>query len=193
MPTPVRSAAGIRSRTRCFRRNARGSAAVEFALVAPLFFALLFATLEFALMFFASQYLETVTQDSARMILTGEAQGAKFDKAQFKTTLCNRVVALFDCENGVMIDVKAYSSFAAITAEDLAPPIDPDTKNFIDNMRYEPGGAGEIVMVRVFYQWQLYVIGLGFDISNLAGGKRLLMATAAFRNEPFGVAPASGS
>jgi Flp pilus assembly protein TadG len=193
MPTPAMPAARIRYRAQLFRRNKRGSAAVEFALVAPLFFALLFATLEFALMFFASQYLETVTQDSARMILTGQAQGAKFDKAQFKESLCNRVVALFDCDNGISIDVQAYSSFAAITPEDLAPPIDRDSKSFIDNMRYVPGGPGEIVMVRVFYQWKLYVIGLGFDISNLAGGKRLLMATAAFRNEPFGVAPASGS
>ena len=34
--------------------------------MAPVFIALLFAILETALMFFASQVLETVTQDSAR-------------------------------------------------------------------------------------------------------------------------------
>jgi Flp pilus assembly protein TadG len=41
-----------------FVRNGRGSAAVEFALVAPVFFALLFAIIETAIMFFASQALE---------------------------------------------------------------------------------------------------------------------------------------
>jgi Flp pilus assembly protein TadG len=35
--------------------KAGGSAAVEFALVAPVFFALLFAIIETAIMFFASQ------------------------------------------------------------------------------------------------------------------------------------------
>ena len=40
-------------------------------------------------------------------------------------------------------------------------------------------------MVRVFYQWPLFVTGLGFNISNLTGSKRLLTATAAFQNEPF--------
>jgi len=41
------------------------------------------------------------------------------------------------------------------------------------------------VVVRLFYQWPLLVTGLGYNISNLSGSKRLLSATAAFRNEPF--------
>ncbi len=53
---------------RRFRRNRAGSAAVEFALVAPVFFALLFAVIEVATYFFASQVLETITQDSARVL-----------------------------------------------------------------------------------------------------------------------------
>jgi hypothetical protein len=40
------------------------------------------------------------------------------------------------------------------------------------------------VVVRVYYQWPLYVTGLGFNIANLNGSKRLLAATAAFHVEP---------
>ena len=58
------------------RRNRRGSAAVEFALVAPVFFALLFAIIETAIVFFAGQVLETITQNRARYIMTGTAQNA---------------------------------------------------------------------------------------------------------------------
>ena len=75
MPLP---AATPRKILRRFRRNRRGSAAVEFALVAPLFFGLLFAIIELAMVFFASQVLETATQDSARMIMTGQAQSAAY-------------------------------------------------------------------------------------------------------------------
>ena len=57
------SIASLRSLLRRFRRNRRASAALEFALVAPIFFALLFAIIETALMFFAGQVLETITQD----------------------------------------------------------------------------------------------------------------------------------
>ena len=70
-----------RSVLRRFRRNRRGSAAVEFALVAPVFFALLFAIIETAIVFFASQVLETVTQNSARQIMTGQAQDANYAQA----------------------------------------------------------------------------------------------------------------
>ena len=42
--------------------------------MAPVFFALLFAIIETGTMFFASQVLETMTQDSARQIMTGQAQ-----------------------------------------------------------------------------------------------------------------------
>ena len=53
--------------------------------------------------------------------------------------------------------------------------------NFINNMQYNPGGPGDIVVVRLFYQWPLFVTGLGYNISNLSGNKRLLAATAAFQ------------
>src|SRR5580704_3620597 len=59
---------------RRFQRNRRGSAAIEFMLIAPLFFGLLFAIIETAIMFFASQVLETITQEAARMVMTGQAQ-----------------------------------------------------------------------------------------------------------------------
>ncbi len=66
----------------------------------------------------------------------------------------------------------------------ITDPIDAG-KNFLPAMNYSPGNAGDIVVVRVFYQWPLFVTGLGYNIANLAGSKRLLTATAAFRNEPF--------
>jgi Flp pilus assembly protein TadG len=166
---------------RRFRRNHRGSAAVEFALVAPLFFGLLFAIIELSLVFFASQVLETATQDSSRMILTGQAQTAAYTQAQFKNLVCSKIVVMFDCVNGVSIDVQSYSAFSSVN---IATPIDA-SKNFVAPNNYLPGGPGDIVVVRVFYQWPLFVTGLGFNIANLSGSKRLLTATAAFQNEPY--------
>lgn len=44
-------------------------------------------------------------------------------------------------------------------------------------------GPPTIVVVRLFYQWPLFVTGLGFNMG--CNNKRLLIATAAFKNEPF--------
>ena len=181
MSSPATSAIAVRKALRRFRRNRRGSAAVEFALVAPVFFALLFAIIETAIVFFAGQVLETVTQDSARMIMTGQAQTGSYTQGQFKTYVCGKIGVLFDCTNGIYIDVQSYPAFSSVTITD---PIDAG-KNFVPNMQYSPGGPGDIVVVRLFYQWPLFVTGLGYNISNLTGSKRLLAATAAFRNEPY--------
>ena len=181
MSSPVSSSASSRNILRRFGRNRRGSAAVEFALVAPVFFALLFAIIETAIVFFAGQVLETVTQDSARLIMTGQAQTAAYTQAQFKTNVCGRIGVLFDCLNGIFIDVQSYPGFASVA---INSQID-GAKNFVNNMKYCPGNAGDIVVVRLFYQWPLFVTGLGYNITNLNGSKRLLSATAAFRNEPF--------
>jgi Flp pilus assembly protein TadG len=166
---------------RRFHRNRRGSAAVEFALVAPLFFAVLFAIIELSLVFFASQILETVTQDTARLVMTGQAQTAAYTQAQFKNAVCAKLTVMFDCANGVSIDVQSYKTFALI---DVADPIDSG-KNFVAPNNYLPGGPGDIVVVRLFYKWPLFVTGLGFNVSNIGTNQRLLTATAAFQNEPY--------
>ncbi len=181
MSPPAAPTNSCRKVLRRFGRSRRGSAAVEFALVAPVFFALLFAILETALMFFASQVLETITQDSARMIVTGQAQSSSFTQTQFKTYVCGRIPALFNC-NSLYVDVESYSSFSSIT---LNSQIDVNGNFVNNNMQYSPGGAGDIVVVRLFYPWQLFVTGLGYNISNLSGNQRLLVATAAFQNEPY--------
>jgi Flp pilus assembly protein TadG len=180
MSLPAASIAHVRKTLRRFRRNRRGSAAVEFALVAPLFFALLFAIIETALVFFAGQVLETITQNSARQILTGQAQSASFDQTAFKNYVCGQIPTLFTCAN-VFVDVQSYPAFTNVV---INSQID-NNNNFINNMKYCPGNGGDIVVVRLFYQWPLFVTGLGYNIANLTGSKRLLSATAAFRNEPY--------
>jgi len=186
MPSPAASKASIRTVLRRFRRNRRGSAAVEFALVAPVFFALLFAIIETALVFFAGQVLETIAQDSARMILTGQAQSDGYALADFKKNVVCTPFAnvLFDCTNGIYIDVKSYppGSFASVTINNQ---IDSSNNFVSNNLQYSPGGRGDIVVVRLFYQWPLFVTGLGYNIANLSGSKRLLAATVAFQNEPY--------
>ena len=166
---------------RRFVRQQDGAAAVEFGLVALPFLALTFAILETALVFFAGQTLETAVKDSSRLIMTGHAQSSGFSKDDFKNAVCSRIYGLFDCANGVYVDVKTYTSFSAITA---APPV---TNGQIDTtkLNYSPGQAGDIEVVTLYYQWPIYVSLLGNNLSNLSNNNRLLVATAVFCNEPF--------
>ena len=173
-----------------FRRNRRGSAAIEFAFLAPMFFMLLFAIIETALVFFAAQILETGTNDSARLLYTNQAQDISMPPEQFAADVCNRVKVLFTCGTGnanLTIVVKAYAPGVSIPSSDLAMPITAGA--FTGVSAYTLPKSGETALVRVFYQWPLIITGLGYNIANLfsAGGtnnKRLLAASAAFRVEP---------
>jgi Flp pilus assembly protein TadG len=165
-----------------FARHQDGAAAVEFALVALPFLALTFAILETALVFFAGQTLEAATADSARLIMTGQAQTASFSQADFKTQVCNRLAGgLLDCTNGVYVDVRTYASFSAVNT---GSPIVNGTFD-TTKMVYTPGTQGSIVVVTLYYQWPIYVSLLGSNLSNLNSGSRLLVATSVFRNEPY--------
>jgi Flp pilus assembly protein TadG len=166
---------------RRFSRGQDGAAAVEFALVAAPFLALMFAIMETALVFFAGQTLETAVADSARLILTGQAQTQSFTAAQFKSAVCGKIGGLFDCQGGLQIDVQTYSTFGSV---DNSPPLDANG-NLKTNFGYNPGGPGQIVVVRLMYQWPVYASLLGFNLGDMAGNKRLIMATASFRNEPY--------
>ena len=168
---------------RRFGRREEGSAAIEFGMVAAPFLGLLFAILETALVFFAGQTLETAVADAGRLILTGQAQAAKYDQTKFLEQVCPKVSALFNC-TGLMVDVQNYTSFPS------APTLPIDSQGKLqNNFVYEPGVAGNIVVVRLMYEWPVYVPVIGYINAfktNLVNGNQLLMATAAFRNEPYG-------
>jgi Flp pilus assembly protein TadG len=164
-----------------FVRHSGGATTVEFALVVAPFMALLFAIMETAIVFFAGQTLETAVADSARLIMTGQVQNQSLTQDQFKANVCNKIYGLFDCANGMYVDVRTYTDFSSAST---GKPID-NTGKMVNDFKFQPGGPGDIVVVRIMYQWPVFVSLLGFNLSDIAGGKRLLMATAAFRNEPY--------
>lgn len=167
-----------------FRASRKGSAAVQFAFVAPLFFAVLFAIVEVSLVYFAGQVLETGTQDSGRQIFTHQAQDSNVKGSDFRSNLCGRVSFLMNC-NLLVVDVESYPPGTVIT-----PYIPFNGQGIFDpsKAQYSPpaGGSSNVVLVRVFYKWPLFFTRFGFNLSNLGQGTRLLSATAAFRVEPAG-------
>jgi len=168
---------------RRFARHEGGASAVEFGLILLPFLALMFGIMQTALVFFADQTLETAVADSARLILTGQAQNQGLNATTFKNAVCARIYGLFNCQAGVYVNVQTYSSFGSIS---YTPPLDNKGNLVTSGFGYNPGGPGDIVVVQLFYQWPIYFTLWDFgDLTNMAGSNRLLVATAAFRNEPY--------
>ncbi len=165
----VPSSARWRNFARRLLHGSDGAAAVEFGLIVVPFLALVFAIMETALVFFAGQALETAAADSARLIMTGQAQTQGLDQTTFKSAVCSKVYGLFDCNNGVKVDVRKYTSFSNITVPN---PID-ENGNLTEDFVYQPGGPGDIIVVRLMYKWPIVTSLLGLNnLSNMSGSNR---------------------
>jgi Flp pilus assembly protein TadG len=169
-------------RARCFQTDRDGSTAVEFALVLPVLVLMLMAVMQISLVFIVGQHLENATATLGRLVRTGQAQGQKLDQTAFQAALCEEMKPLLDCASAnFMMDVRTLPNFGPV---DLEWPLDDDG-NFAGAGTYNPGVAGEIVLVRTFVQYPIWLPIIGATLTNLPNGKRLIVSSAAFRNEPF--------
>ncbi|RIA36682.1 Flp pilus assembly protein TadG [Hephaestia caeni] len=172
----------FRRRARALARDTRGATIIEFAIVALPFIALLIAILQTSLVFFAQQTLETTSEETARQLVTGAAQKAGMSKSDFKEAACENLPSFMSCDN-LMIDVQTVDSFA--DADTKAPALQYDSDGKVENnWKFEPGGAGSIVVMRTMYLFPVIGGPFGFDLSN-SGDRRLLIATSVFKSEPY--------
>lgn len=165
-----------------FRRDHDGATAVEFAIVATPFLALIFGILDLGLVFLVSTTLENAVDEASRTIRTGELQTAGGTATTFKTAVCNEMSWLgADCSSAVHVDVRTFPTFSDVTFSD------PTTDGAFDDSKtaFAPGGSEDIVLVRVYYEWSLMTPLMNPGLKNLANGNRMISATATFRTEPY--------
>ena len=161
-------------------RGEDGATAVEFAIVALPFFAIIFAILQIGTAFLAQQVLQTAVTKSARLVMTGQAQSSAMTSNQFQTDVCNNTKYMFTC-SGLKVNIQKFTSFSTMTH--LNPLVSGNFNNA--SLSYNTGGVGDIMLVQVFYQWPVFAGPMGFTMSNMNGNYRLLVGNAVFRNEPY--------
>jgi Flp pilus assembly protein TadG len=166
---------------RGFARREDGAAAVEFALVAAPFLALMFAILEAGLTFFAGQSLDTAASNSARQIMTGQTQGMN-QSTFLKNVVCANASVLFssNCQSMMMVNVQVCTTYSACNT---SVPLDSQGNVQTSSLGFNQGGPGSIVLVMLMYPWPSISSMLGLTQANMAG--HVLISTFAFSNEPF--------
>lgn len=158
--------------------------ALEFAMVAMPFFAILFISLNSALMMFCNAVVQGAVATAARQIQTGQMQNINANCtspaptnsaiAAFEASVCSNLYGQLPC-GGITYDVRTFSSFSAISL----PAPSGSTKYC-----FNTGGSGAIVAVRVIYNWAYAIPGL----SKLMGSSVTtvpIQYTIIVKNEPF--------
>jgi pilus assembly protein Flp/PilA len=189
-----------------FCDDKRGSAAVEFAIVAlPLFFAIL-GIIEIGWGNFTQSRMDAAVQSTARLIMTGVVQntqiaGQPLTAAQFRDQiLCPKLPSTMNC-NDVFVNVQVFSEPASLTAPSpytqfinasatgLVTPALDNTQN-----NYCVGANASYVVIDVVYPLPLLTTGYLTAAASIYNGHavRMLQSTATFKNEPFTINGSAG-
>tara|TARA_Y100000588_G_scaffold368688_1_gene436933 strand:+ start:603 stop:1139 length:537 start_codon:yes stop_codon:yes gene_type:complete len=148
-----------------------GSVAVEFAFILPLFLFLLFVVIETGYIALTNIVIEGAVSTASREIRTGVVQQNPDPLGRFRSTLCDEVNLVVNC-NLVRIDVQSFGTFPDPTT--IAPPGPADNFN--------PGTADQITLVRVTHTWN-YITPF---LQALIGPRgQQYVASAIFKVEPF--------
>lgn len=161
-----------------FATRQDGGPAAEFALVAPIFIVVVYATVQCAIIYICNAYLETGAEAAARQVLTN--QSTSLTAAQFKTAVCNNLPALFNCAS-VMVGLQPATSMTSIAT--AAPAFNSDG-TLTNSLPYVQPQPSQIGVLQVMYQWPVIGLPLGFSFANLGNGTYLMMSTQVFRVEP---------
>lgn len=121
--------------------------------------------------------------DASRQIRTGNVQEAGDPLGEFQEILCQRLVALVECED-LLFDIRPFATFDAI---DFPPFLDEN--GVPQGVVFDPGTAGQIMLVRVSYHHTFMTPLLGELLGEPGTNRRLVTSATAFRNEPFAGAP----
>lgn len=174
-----------------------GTTMIEFAVVAPVMFTFFLSTIEFGMLFTASAVLENAASHASRFGLTGAVEEGKTREESILAIVKDRASSMINPEEIHLVS-KVYEHFDQIGQEE---PYNDDN----GNGAYDPGetyndingngqwdndmassgagGAGDIVIYTVTYDWELIIPMIGDMISE--NGKFPLSATVIVRNEPF--------
>ncbi len=172
-----------------FQDDSRGSTAVEFAIVAPVFLMTMFSIFEVGWFFFANSVVDATVGDAARLIKTGQVQKSFGDDADkfddMYEDICDIVSVFGACATRLTLEVDTYTTFAQLAA-DNSPPVCADAPpDDVAAIPFNPGDELQIVRVRVCYIYTTLNPAIGVNMSEPGTNKRRLVSTAIFRNEPY--------
>lgn len=172
---------------RRWSRDARGTTAIEFAIVALPFFMFVFGIIGVGLHFFTVSALEHAVASAARKIRTGQAQTTGVTVGEFKEMVVDQGGGFIKAKK-LNVHVQNASSWAKLTPVKCLKgggKMRPPAGDGGDGVGQYAGGAGEVVLVTACYEWDVAKALSFLSFGNMDGGASLIQAATTFRTEPY--------
>lgn len=151
------------------RRRQRGASAVEFALIAPLLFFLLFAAIEMGLLYWANLTMQHAVREGARYAVTGQSNLDTGPTPQRYLAVIQNIK-----NNSMGLYTKLNT---AISVNNSTASSDPGT--YTSGMF---GNPGDILILRLDCTWRIMT---PFLMPFFPDGQYRFSVAATMRNEAF--------
>ncbi len=163
-----------------FKKDPKGSVAIEFAFLGPLIVLVILAFFDIAISFFVGSALDLAVERVGRGIRTGQVaeQGLTADK--LKTAICNEIALSFECSSRLLLKVDVVPEITKLMA---TRPIN---------------GAGQISVEETFNPGKRRGCRVRRSVPSVASalnwvlspnktkdGEYVIGASDLFKNEPF--------
>lgn len=170
----------IRKLTSKFVGDRKGSAAIEFAILALPFFVVIFAIAEIAVMYFVDSGLDAAVHRAVRQVRVGIAKSGSWDATKFKEVVCGELSFSFDCSTKLKVRAVVVTDMSSI---DKTSPISGGNLAITED--FDLGDSGSYVLVQAYLPWSPVFKLYALSSARLSDGSYVLGTAELIKNEPF--------
>jgi Flp pilus assembly protein TadG len=173
-------------------RNRSGAAALEFAIVAPVFLALIMSTFEVGWFYFVNSSLDTAVTNAAREIRTGQAYKSGYTaqsmRDQFlQQEVCKnlRFMSASKCASTVTVEARTFATYQALAADTAGFTCTDDLPAARQAVPFQTGTDRSIIRIRLCMIYQTLNPMIGVSLARgKSGAERRVTASYVLRVEP---------
>ncbi|MEP1443306.1 MAG: TadE/TadG family type IV pilus assembly protein [Hyphomicrobiales bacterium] len=177
----------FKKKTEPFFTSESGVTAIEFAIIAPIFFIIIISILEVGYTFSKVAMLDYSVSVTTRELYTGTAANGQIAHDEIEQNICNNmsVLAGSNCTANLLVELITINDVTDLPSDDAQ--CRDEALNINPVVQFDPGGSSETVFMRVCFLTNFLVPGIGFGLQLPveASGKYAIIASSAFVNEPF--------
>jgi len=171
-------------------RDKSGVTAVEFALLAPVFFAMLASLFEVGLLLTRMAMVDHAVNVVSKQVYTGEVSkgvaAGTITQSDLEAAVCDVTSTVIpNCQSEITVELTEITSLSSLPSDDAA--CKDATLELNPSVTFNPGVGNSIVFMRVCLTVDLLTPGIGFGLKlpQTDTGRFELISSAAFLNEPF--------
>lgn len=152
----------------------KGVAAVELALVLPIFFFVVFATIDFGWYFYVKHTIQSATREGTRLALVGVKLK---DQNNNEMTREASIITTIQNLSSLAVDKDKLTIYIYPVGSDYSTPVGSNTTTSVN-----AGQGGDYMRVQVTYTYNFLTPFIG-DL--FTGGNSVIQANSLYRNELF--------